>query len=205
MTQYSHISDPALLASLQDGAVGVLPCDTVYGLVCRAEAPDSVARLYAAKHRVHKPGTLIAADVDQLVVLGIKKRYLSAVAHYWPAALSVVLPCGPELEYLHQGVGSLAVRIPDSATLRSLLAETGPLLTSSANVPGQPPAVTLQEAMDAFGDTLDFYVDGGDYSQHLPSTVIRVIDDEIELLRPGAFDVQLMPPEHARMAPETRP
>jgi tRNA A37 threonylcarbamoyladenosine synthetase subunit TsaC/SUA5/YrdC len=101
----------------------------------------------------------------------------------------VVIPCGPELEYLHMGKRSLAVRIPDDPKLRSLLEKTGALLTSSANQPGQPPANTVDEATAYFGDDVDFYVDGGDLSGHAPSTVIRVIDDAIEILRAGAVKI----------------
>jgi L-threonylcarbamoyladenylate synthase len=97
---------------LQAGGVGVMPTDTVYGLVARAADQAATNRLYSLKHREHKPGTIIAASIDQLVELGIKKRYLTAVAQWWPNALSVIIPTGDILEYLHQGLDSLAIRIP---------------------------------------------------------------------------------------------
>lgn len=171
------------------GAIGVLPTDTVYGVVARAADRDAVQRLYELKRREHKPGTLIAATVDQLEQLGLKRRYLTAVEKYWPGPVSVVIPCGPELEYLHQGVLSLAVRIPGDETLRTLLTQTGPLLTSSANQPGEPPANTVVEARAYFGDDVDFYIDGGGRSGSRPSTVVRVVDDAIEVLRQGAVKI----------------
>lgn len=171
------------------GSIGVIPTDTVYGVVARAADRTAVARLYDLKHRERKPGTLIAADIDQLVSLGIKRRYLKAVEQFWPGAVSVVIPVGPELEYLHQGMGSLAVRIPDHQPLRQLLLMTGPLLTSSANQPGEPPATTAAEARNYFGTAVDFYDDGGDLSGALPSTVVRMVDDAIEVLRPGAVTI----------------
>lgn len=187
---YDNLSDPKLAEQLLAGAVGVLPTDTVYGIVCLATDQAAVGRLYAAKHREHKPGTLIAANVDQLVELGLKKRYLTPVEQYWPGAVSVVIPSWHELEYLHQGVGSLAVRIPAGPSgLQAMLEKTGPLLTSSANMPGQPPANTLAEAQDYFGETIDFYVDGGDLSGHQPSTVVRIVDDAVEVLRAGAVTI----------------
>lgn len=169
-------------------AIGVTPTDTVYGVVARASDQAAVTRLYELKRREHKPGTLIAASVDQLVELGFKRRYLQAVEKFWPGPVSVVVPC-IELEYLHQGVGSLAVRIPDKAELLQLLAKTGPLLTSSANQPGEPPATTVAEAQAYFGNGVDFYEDGGDLSGAKPSTVIRVVDDAIEVLRQGAVHI----------------
>ncbi|HVX48124.1 MAG TPA: L-threonylcarbamoyladenylate synthase [Candidatus Saccharimonadales bacterium] len=173
-----------------DGAVGVIPTDTVYGLVARVADKQAVERLYKAKSRENKPGTLIAADLDQLEDLGLKHRYLKAVEDFWPGAISVIIPCAdPALAYLHRGKMSLAVRIPDNKKLRDFLQATGPLLTSSANHPGEPPATNIAEAKEYFGDTVDFYVDGGDLSDHQPSTIIRIVDDAIEIVRQGTVKI----------------
>ncbi len=186
MYNFSSVTDTGLVSLLKSGAVGVLPTDTVYGLVCRAADPAAAERLYALKNRENKPGTIIAGKLQQLIDLGIRARYLKAVEGFWPNPLSVVIPCGDDLAYLHQGQHSLAVRIPADDTLRELLAQTGPLLTSSANLPGEPTATTIAEAKKVFGKKVDFYVDGGPITDHQPSTVIRIVDDAIEILRPGA-------------------
>ena len=175
----------------QPGTVIVLPTDTVYGIVARAADMKAVERLYRLKRREQKPGPIIAANVDQLVALGLKRRYLKAVEAYWPGPVSVVVSCAdPALDYLHQGQQSLAVRLPADQTLHDLLLRTGPLLTSSANQPGEPVANTVEEAKAYFSDQVDAYVDGGDLSSNLPSTVIRVVDDAIEVLRQGAVKIE---------------
>lgn len=174
---------------LKNGAVGVIPTDTVYGLVCLASNERAVKRLYALKHREHKPGTIIAANIDQLVELGIKARYLKAVEQFWPNPLSIIIPTGLDLGYLHLGKQSLAVRVPKNATLLQFVSETGPLLTSSANLPHEPVSTTVEEARKYFGNSVDFYVDGGNLSDHISSTIIRIIDDAIEIVRPGAVKI----------------
>ncbi len=172
---------------LRQGAVGVLPTDTLFGLVCVAGDHASVTRLYQLKSREKKPGTLIGASVDQLVELGLKRRYLDAVSHYWPNPISVVIPCATtELNYLHLGKQSIAVRLPDNDELQKLLEQTGPLLTSSANLPDQPPAHSAVEAEQYFGDKVDFYVGDAIGSLQKPSTVLQVIDDTVVVLRDGA-------------------
>jgi L-threonylcarbamoyladenylate synthase len=174
-------------ALCKTGAVGIIPTDTLYGLVARAADQDAVERLYELKQRENKPGTIIAASIDQLVELGIKRRYLTAVEHFWPGAISVITPCSdPALKYLHQGKLSVPVRIPDDDELLALLHETGPLQTTSANLPGQKPAATVGDAEVYFGNTVDFYVDGGNLSEREPSTIIRIVDDAIEIVREGA-------------------
>ncbi len=172
------------------GGIAVIPTDTVYGVVARADDEQAVKRLYELKNRERKPGTLIAAGIDQLETLGFKRRYLKAVEQYWPGAVSVIIPAAdPALAYLHQGKMALAVRVPEGEQLQKLLRATGPLLTSSANQPGQPPANTVQEARDYFGDAVDLYMDGGDLSGREPSTIIRIIDDAVEVLRQGAVKI----------------
>ncbi|MGH7142202.1 MAG: L-threonylcarbamoyladenylate synthase [Candidatus Saccharimonadales bacterium] len=169
------------------GSIGVMPTDTVYGVVARATDKVAVERLYQLKKRDHKPGTIIAADIEQLVSLDLKRRYLKAVEQFWPGSISVVISCGSaELEYLHLGLSSLAVRIPADEELHQLLNQTGPLLTSSANTPGDPTANTVAEAKRYLGNRVDFYEDGGDLSGRQPSTLIRMVDDAVEVLRQGA-------------------
>lgn len=188
MEEY-NVGDKALAQALLSGKVGVLPTDTVYGVVGRAGDERAVEKLYKLKNRDNKPGTIIAADIEQLIELGLKERYLKPVAHFWPGAVSVVVPTGFHLDYLHQGKQSLAVRVTADETLQRLLKQTGPLVTSSANLPGEPPANTIKEAKSYFGEAVDFYVEGGDLSQREASTIIRMVDDAVEVLREGAVTI----------------
>lgn len=169
--------------------MGVLPTDTIYGLAAMASNKQAVTRLYNLKHREQKPGTIIAASADQLVALGLDQQAVRAVEHLWPDSLSIIIPASRDLAYLDQGLGDLAVRIPKDEDLRRLLQQTGPLITSSANHPGQPPANNVDEAQRYFGDQVDFYADGGDRSGRPPSTLVRFRGGKIELLRQGAVTI----------------
>jgi L-threonylcarbamoyladenylate synthase len=184
---YKKLSEA--ITAIKAGSVGVIPTDTLYGIVAQASNQAAVEKIYALKHREKKPGTLIAANIDQLTELGIKHRYLTAVEQYWPNPISVVIPLGFSLPYLHQGKMSLAVRIPNNKDLRAFLERTGPLVTSSANETGKPSANTIAEAKKYFGSEVDFYVDGGDLSSAKPSTIIRIVDDAVEVLREGAVTI----------------
>jgi L-threonylcarbamoyladenylate synthase len=187
MHVYNSLTNPEVVKRLLAGEVGVIPTDTLYGLVCRAADQAAVTRLYALKSRDHKPGTLIAATIDQLAELGIPRRYLTPVQQFWPGAVSVETP--HHVDYLTQSTGRQGIRIPDHPELLALLAGTGPLQTTSANQPGEPPSTTIAEAQKYFGNSVDFYVDGGDLSGRLPSTIIRVVDDAIDVIREGAVKI----------------
>ena len=173
--------------------VGVIPTDTVYGLAALAKDKEAVKRLYNLKQRDAKPGTVIAANIAQLVDLGLKRRYLKAVSEYWPGPLSVIIPCDSQLSYLHLGKFGLAVRIPEDKELTALLESIGPLLTSSANLAGKTPAKIINQAKDYFGKNVDFYIDGGNLSDRLPSTIVRIVDDAIEVIREGAVKIDDQP------------
>ena len=177
-----------IISLLSKGQVGILPTDTIYGLVCKASDKSSVERLYKLKSRSNKPGTIIGAQIEQLVKLGIKYKYLKAVEQFWPGPVSVIIPCS-ELNYLRLGASGLAVRIPDDEKIIEILRHVGPLLTSSANLTDQPVATNLIEAQNYFGEHVDFYLDGGNYSSRKSSTVVRVVDDAIEVIREGAAKI----------------
>ncbi|HKR82390.1 MAG TPA: L-threonylcarbamoyladenylate synthase [Candidatus Saccharimonadales bacterium] len=187
MQLFKTLTDARLVRALKQGRVGVLPTDTVYGIVCSALNKPAVARLYRVKQRENKPGTVIAANASQLAELGISAEAINRVAHLWPNPVSVVLPADDELFYLHRGLGSLAVRIPASEPLRTLLEQTGPLLTSSANQPTETPAATVPEAQKYFGEAVDFYTDAGKRLEPVPSTLVRLEpNSELTMLRQGA-------------------
>lgn len=195
MDIFLSIKEAGVARALQNGAVGVLPTDTIYGIVARAQDPEAVGKLNRIKRREHKSGTIIAATIGQLHNLGIDKRQLRSAVRLWPASLSVQVPVAEALDYLARGTGTVAVRIPESKAIRDLLEQTGPLFTSSANMPGHPPATTLAEARGYFNDDVDFYVDGGTIAGANPSTIIRFTEDgRIEILRAGAVQVKTEEP-----------
>lgn len=187
---YTSLQDTSLIARLHQGAVGILPTDTLYGLVASAHNPEAVARLYALKQREQKPGTTIAASVEQLADIGISKEYLERVKRFWPGAISIILPVPEQVAHIHQGRGDSPFRVVADPAVRALLEKTGPLVTSSANYPGEPPAVNVAEAQGYFSDQVDFYVDGGDIGHRPPSTIIRASPEgKIALIRAGAVPI----------------
>jgi len=181
------------ISLLLSGAVGVLPTDTVYGLVARAHDQQAVTRLYALKNRECKPGTIIAASAEQLIELGFDAHMLQKASQFWPASLSIVVPTSHKIAYLDQEVGSQPMRVPADKNIRAMLERTGPLVTSSANHPGKPTAETIEDAYNYFKERVDFYVDGGNLGFRPPSTIIRFSDTgTFEILREGA--VKITPP-----------
>ena len=186
--------DETAIEFLAEGGMGVLPTDTLYGLVTTALDPDAVERVYKIKQRDgSKPLIVLISDLEQVEQFGIvlDDALIAQLHNYWPIAASaekkeaysIILPTvDDQYEYLSCGTDTIAFRIPDNDELRELIRAVGPLVAPSANPEGYPPATTVDEAQKYFGSDVDFYVDGG-VLDGKPSTLIRIENDEVEVIR----------------------
>ncbi len=176
-------------ALLGAGAVGVLPTDTIYGIVGSALNKETVERIYRLRRRNRKkPMIILVGSLGDLkkfgVALGPKERALAR--RVWPGKVSVILPCwSARFAYLHRGTKSLAFRMPEPAWLRAVLKKTGPLVAPSANREGEPPAKTINEAKKYFGAHVEFYADAGRLVS-APSTLVALKGGEVTVLREAA-------------------
>lgn len=182
-----------LVERFKNGAVGLLPSDTVYGISCLALNEDAVARVYKLKDRDYvKPLIILLADNDQAGMLGLNTEDLEPARKYWPAPLTVIVPASKVTpRYLHRGTGTLAVRVPDKAELRDFIRRVGPIVSTSANPQGKKPARNPNEAKKYFGEELDFYIDAG-VLQAQPSTIVKLKDGKLKPIRKGAFPASLI-------------
>lgn len=182
--------DQSIVHLLKQGQVGVLATDTIYGLVGSALIEGAVEKIYQLRQRnPHKPMITLISSINDLNHFNINpepeiKKFLEEI---WPNPVSVILPCPEEkFSYLHRGTKSLAFRLPKKKSLIELIKETGPLVAPSANLEGMKEAETIEEAKKYFGERAAFYVDEGRLSSP-PSTLIKIEDKKIILLREGAY------------------
>ncbi|MCU1571599.1 MAG: translation factor [Naasia sp.] len=163
------------------GAIGrgelvVLPTDTVYGVAADAFDPAAVQRLLDAKGRGRQsPPPVLIAGIPTLDALAeqVPDVVRRLVTEFWPGPLTVILPARSSLVWdLGETGGTVALRMPDSRIALELLAETGPLAVSSANLTGQPAATTAAQASAQLGDSVEVYLDGGPTPGSLPSTIL---------------------------------
>jgi len=176
---------------LEGGGVVVMPTDTLYGILGSALNKSIVERIYQIrKRRVDKPCIILIGSIAELEKFSIYPSLAqkNTIEKYWPASpslggpgpVSIVLDCAEDsFSYLHRGTNSLAFRMPRPPALRDLLLKVGPLIAPSANPEGLPPAQTILEAKDYFGDSVDLYLDGGTLSGEA-SKIIRLTSDGTE-------------------------
>lgn len=173
------------------GKVGVIPTDTIYGIVGLALSPNTVEEIYRLRKRSsNKPFIVLISKVNDLKKFDVKltKAQEDFLKKIWPNPVSVVLSCKVEkFKYLHRGTNSLAFRIPNQQSLMEILKEVGPMVAPSANIEGQRPSETINEAKIYFGNKVSFYLDEGTIRSK-PSTLVKLNDDgSWKILRQGSF------------------
>ncbi len=190
----------AIVETLRSGGVGVLPTDTLYGVVGSALKSASVRRIYALRRRdPKKPMIVLVGGVNDLERFGVRPggNIKKTLKRLWPGPVSIVLPQDPrrkaftkKFRYLHRGTKTFAFRLPAPTWLRTFLKMTGPLVAPSANFEGMPPAKTIRAAKKYFGDRVDFYVDAG-RREGKPSTLVTFRDGQMIVMRAGARELPI--------------
>jgi len=188
-----RVLDAAAEAVLRGGVIA-FPTDTVYGLGCSlldVAAVEMVGRL-KRRAREHAYISLIP-DPSQalglaLSVSGVAKKLID---RYWPGPLSLVFVAAEIVPARVRGSGgTIALRCPNDVLSHALLQRIGgPMVSSSANLSGQPPAATAADVVATFGNQLDLVLDGGPRQGGIPSTLVDVSGPRPKLLRRGALDV----------------
>jgi L-threonylcarbamoyladenylate synthase len=175
-----------IIKILKEGGIGILPTDTIYGLVGSALKKETVKRIYKVRKRERtKPFIVLISDVEDLKIFGIKLKPFQKelIKKFWPGPYSLIFDCkSKKFEYLHRGKKSLAFRVPRSTWLRKLLKEVGPLVAPSANLAKKPFATTIKEAKNHFGNKVDFYLNGGELKNN-PSRLIDIRKKQFKILR----------------------
>lgn len=153
-----------IIAMIKNGGIGVLPTDTLYGLVGSALIPKTVGRIYRVRRRnKKKPMIVLIEKIDDLARFGVvpdpeQRKHMKRL---WPGPVSLIFSCpNKKFEYLHRGDRTIAFRLPADATLRRLLHRTGPLVAPSANIEGGLPSRSIRQAHEYFGNLIDFYLRG---------------------------------------------
>jgi L-threonylcarbamoyladenylate synthase len=179
---------------LLEGKVGILPTDTLYGIVGQALNKSTVERIYKLRLRTpSKPFIVLISGVDELKKFKVKlNSYQKKVLKtYWPGKVSFILPClEKKFFYLHRGSKSLAFRFPADKELCLLLKKTGPLVAPSANLEGMKEAYTIKQAKKYFGNTVEFYLDVGRKIGRA-STLAKVNKNDIVVLRLGSVKIKI--------------
>lgn len=171
----------------------VIPTETVYGLAAKIDSENALNKIFEIKGRPKDNPLIIHISsyemLYNIVDNDIPEEYKALMDKFWPGPLTLIFKSKGIISSSVKGSSSsntIAVRMPKSKLLRSLIEKIGvPLAAPSANTSGKPSPTCIQHAIDDLNDKVEYYIDDGPCSLGLESTVFGVIDSKPLLLRPG--------------------
>jgi heptosyltransferase-2 len=177
---------------VRQGGVIVYPTETIYGVGADASNKDAVGKVFKAKRRHDgKPVLVLLPSADSLEPLAasVPPAARALMAALWPGPLTLIFRSSGCLPAeVTQGSGTIGVRVPSSEFCRRLLVACGrPLVSTSANISGEPAPRTVTAIQRAFGKDVDLYVEAGVLADSPPSTVVDVTGERLRIVRVGAI------------------
>ncbi|MEE0026290.1 MAG: L-threonylcarbamoyladenylate synthase [Atopobiaceae bacterium] len=177
---------------LRDGGVLVMPTDSVYGIGCAAIADNpGHRRIFSIKRReLSQTLPWLVADPSDLLKYGRDvPAWMELLAQkLWPGALTLVVVASDLVpkEYCAAN-GTIALRVPDSELVRSLVRMVGPLATTSANTHGEAAATSGVGVEERIVREADLTLDAGPAPLAVASTIVGCEDGELRVYRDGAI------------------
>lgn len=191
--QTRAIGIASAVSAVKGGSLVVMPTDTVYGIGADAFDTEAVSALLSAKGRgrdMPVPVLVGSWHTIEGLVYSVPNTARELIRAFWPGALSLVVRQAPSLQWdLGDAHGTVMVRMPLHPVAIELLREVGPMAVSSANISGQPPAVTAKDARDQLGDLVEVYLDAGPSQQQAASTIVDLTGAHPRVLRQGPVTV----------------
>lgn len=196
MKIYSSIND-SILNEIndvldKDGLI-IFPTDTVYGIACNAFSEIAIKKLFLAKNRSFDKPIGVLTDSNEkinMIVKNINKKEKELIDKYLPGNLTIIFDKKDIVsDLLTANKSTIGVRIPDNEiALEILRSYKHPLATTSVNLAGKKEGTEVNDFIDEFKDKVDIIIDGGKTSE-IPSTIVRVENNEINILREGSLKI----------------
>lgn len=183
-------------ALLRRGGLVAFPTETVYGLGGNALDADAARKIYAAKGRPSDNPLIvhIASPDEAARYAETNEIYEKLAKAFMPGPLTVILPrraCIPLS--VTGGLDSVGIRCPENPVARALIRAAGvPVAAPSANLSGRPSPTTADHVWDDLHGRIDALIDGGACTIGLESTVVKVSDGTVTILRPGAVTPEMI-------------
>ncbi|MBB4953807.1 L-threonylcarbamoyladenylate synthase [Agrobacterium vitis] len=185
----------ATLPLLHSGEIIAVPTETVYGLAADATNGQAITRIYQTKGRPR-----FNPLICHMANLAMAERYAAfdplsrqLAEAFWPGPLTLIVPLKPE-SGIHPlasaGLDTVGVRVPRGFTAALIAAFDRPLAAPSANTSGRISPTTADHVQDDLGDKIPLIVDAGAAGVGVESTILKVEDGQIRLLRPGGLSVE---------------
>lgn len=174
------------LETFQQGGILAYPTEAVFGLGCDPDNDRAIEKLLSIKLRsVDKGLILLAGDYAQLLPYIDESKMPQdkhlAVLSRWPDGITQLMAKNANTSVLLTGCfDTIAVRVTSQPDVVALcLATNKPIVSTSANLSGKPPAKTWQEIPNELADKIDFIIKGQTLGFDQPSTIIDALSGDV--------------------------
>lgn len=179
----------SLVDILNNGGVAIIPTDTVYGLVGDATNEKVIKRIFLIKQREYtKPLLILISNFDMLkkYVKNISPLELEIINKLWPGPLTIIFQNKKNLsDLLTVNKREIAIRMPNDERLLDLIDKLDkPIIATSANIAHKKTITSIDLLEDKIKNNVDYIYDGG-FLEDNPSTIIKVIDNKVIIVRDG--------------------
>lgn len=186
--EYNKIEDAAKV--IQNGGLVLFPTETVYGIGANGLDEMAVKKIFEAKGRAQdNPLILHISSTDMLdkIATGITEIEYKLMDAFWPGPFTIVLNKQEIVpSVVTGGLNTVAVRMPANIIANKLIEYAGvPIAAPSANISGKPSGTCLEDIYSELADKMDYIIDGGKCEVGLESTVVKVENGQVKILRPG--------------------
>lgn len=176
--------------AIKQGKLVLFPTETVYGIGANALDEIAVKKIYEAKGRA-SDNPLIAhiSSIDMLkeLVIEVGKIEEKLIENFWPGPLTIIFrkrDIVPNI--ITAGLETVAIRMPSNEIAKKLIEYAGvPIAAPSANISGKPSGTIIEDILQELDGKVEYIIDGGKVEIGVESTVIRVIENKVHILRPG--------------------
>lgn len=177
---------------IKNGKLVLFPTETVYGIGASAFDENAVKNIFVAKGRAQDNPLIVHVCNIQMVediVEKISPLEKKLIEKFWPGPLTIIFPRKDKQtvpNVVTANLDTVGIRMPSNVIAQKLIEKAGvPIAAPSANVSGRPSGTKVEDIISELDGKVSYILDGGFTDIGLESTVIRVIGDKIDILRPG--------------------
>ncbi|MFH1873681.1 MAG: L-threonylcarbamoyladenylate synthase [Pseudomonadota bacterium] len=177
---------------LQTGEVVAYPTETIFGLGADVFNKKAIKKIYDLKSRDYGlPISILIADIPMLrqYVKEVPDHALRLMRKFWPGPLTICFPASEEIpKGLVTNTGRVGVRLSSHPVAAALVKVFGKAITTtSANLSGYPPALSVKHIQKYFGEKIPCIIDAGECDPSKGSTVVDVGEDTMRIIREGSI------------------
>lgn len=181
--------------SIKEGNIVLFPTETVYGIGANALDKNAVNKIFEAKGRASdNPLIVHICDIDMLkdLVKDVGEVEEKLINNFWPGPLTIIFNRKEIIpNNVTAGLETVGIRMPKNEVARKLIELSDlPIAAPSANVSGKPSGTRIEDIIDELDGKVDYILDSGMVDIGVESTVVRVIDNKVHILRPGKITVE---------------